>query len=314
MAKASSTRRQAPAPVPTPEERAEEDRRCEEARRTRRSAPPAPDPAFAAAAAEVLEFDDPNALLGEGRWLPTTPAEVAGALQWLAGSFESFIDVQRQNDPSLHSLREHVLALESVIVGRDVRYLARLDDDEGIAYELPGRVEFHRLYQRFEQQRKAGEDAGLHQRLTEAEARSARLESRLALLEARMSTSSDWLPGPDDDLAQQFLWLRNRCDGGPYIGMRGPGDPPPATGDVLEDLSSEALRPRTWAQMLDCLQALGQEVGVLVDNADSDPNDLSPRVDVPPATDEQREKLTKVLVAAYERSGVLSDIRARADA
>jgi hypothetical protein len=99
-------------------------------------------------------------------------------------------------------------------------------------------------------------------------------------------------------MAQGFLWLRNRCDGGPHIGELGTGDPEPATGDILSDLSSSALRPRTWAQMLDCLQVLAQDVGVLVENADRDPDDLSPPVDVVPADDEDKARLAKVLAAA----------------
>jgi hypothetical protein len=50
--------------------------------------------------------------------------------------------------------------------------------------------------------------------------------------------------------------------------------------------------------MLDCLQVLAQDVGVLVENADRDPDDLSPPVDVVPADDEDKARLAKVLAAA----------------
>jgi len=123
-----------------------------------------------------MHYDDLLQKLSDGRWIPCTPGEIAAALQNLAGSIDGIYDVGCNSDPSLHSLREHVLALESLIVGREVSFLADLDDDPG--YSMSGRAEFQRLYQRFEEQRRAGEDAGLHQRLREVEDRLGRLEAR----------------------------------------------------------------------------------------------------------------------------------------
>jgi len=177
MAKASPTRR-APARTATPEELAEESERAQYERA--QLAPSVPDQAIAAAMAEMTHYDDLGEKLRDGRWIPCTPAEVAAALPWLANDINAIFDVGCNSDPSLHSLREHVLALESLIVGRDVHFLAELDGDP--ADNLAGRAEFQRLYQRFDVQRRAGEDAGLHQRLAEAEARIARLENRMSKL------------------------------------------------------------------------------------------------------------------------------------
>lgn len=118
------------------------------------------------------------------------------------------------------------------------------------------------------------------------------LERRNADLEARLSTSTDWMPDPDD-LAEQFLWLRSRCDGGPDIGERDDVEPwGPVTGLSMEDMANRALRPKTWAQLTDCMQMIAQDVVVLVNRADGHHGDL------PPADNEDMERLAEVLAAA----------------
>jgi hypothetical protein len=176
MAKGSSARAgRQPARTATSEEVAKETGATMEP--VSAAVPPTPDPAFAASVKEVRDLDDLAPHLSDCSWAPSTPAEIAAALQTLAQTIDYIWDVECASDPSLHTLRKHVLALESLIVGRDVLHLASLDEDP--SYSLAGRAEFQRLYQRFEEQRKAGEDAGLHQRLREAEARIVQLERRL---------------------------------------------------------------------------------------------------------------------------------------
>jgi hypothetical protein len=267
-------------------------------------ATPGLDPAFAASVKNVRELDNLSGRLSDGRWAPSTPAEIAAALQTLAEGLDCVWDVERNSDPSMHTLREHVLALESLIAGREVAFLANLDEDDEDT-SLAERVEFQRLYRHFEEQCRAGKDAGLHQRISD-------VEGRLALLEARLDDDPNWFPDPDD-LAQGFLWLRGRCDGGPHIGHRSPGDPDPAVGLPLADLASTALRPKTWAQLLDCLQMLAQDVEVLVDDADREPDDLGSPLPLPPASDEDKERLATVLAAARprpaEKGGLLAQLR-----
>jgi hypothetical protein len=145
------------------------------------------------------------------------------------------------------------------------------------------------LDQEFEQRRQAGEDAGLHQRLSEAEARIARLE-------ALLSMSTDWRPDPDD-LAAGFLWQGYRVADGPYIGKRSEGKWP-VTGFPLLDLGRGVLRPKSWAQLLDCLHMVASEVAILVNDANNpDPEDRG-MFGMGPASDEDKERLTKVLEAS----------------
>jgi hypothetical protein len=261
MAKSSTARRES-AHTATPEELAEESQRAKCARA--QLAPSIPDPALVAAVDEVISnYDDLDTKLVDGRWLPSTPAEIATALQYLAGNIDAIFDVGRHNDPSLHSLREHVLALESLVVGREVSFLADLDDDP--AYSTAGRAEFQRLYQRFEEQRRHGEDVGLHQRLSEAEARLARLERRL-------DPVADYRPAGlhydgvivsrddedvDDPLA--LLWANHHEADGTRSAPKGG-----VMHEPLDDLMNDHLRPQTWAQMCDCLSDIAGAVHMVL--------------------------------------------------
>jgi hypothetical protein len=234
-----------------------------------RPAPPAPDPALAASVDQLMNYDDIDQLLLDGRWIPSTPVEVAAALRALAGSISCVWD--RGSTPTLPSLEEHVLALESLIVGRDVRHLADLDEDPALS--VAGRAEFQRLYQRFDEQRRAGEDAGLHQRLTEAEARIARLEARpevvadleerVVLLEERLDPGADYgtSSGPEDDdaPAMDMLWANyHEEDGTRRAPKRGVEHEP------IDDIENGHLRPQTWAQLCDCLSEIARWVHSLV--------------------------------------------------
>ena len=84
------------------------------------------------------------------------------------------------------------------------------------------------------------------------------LEDRVARLEAHLSTSPDWRPEPGDVAGEGLFDPFRRPDGSM-------GREHNATGDALTDLSSGALHPTSWAQMVTCLRLLAHSVDQCVD-------------------------------------------------
>jgi hypothetical protein len=87
------------------------------------------------------------------------------------------------------------------------------------------------------------------------------LERRLALLEARMTTSPEWSPEPGNKAEEGLIEPHRLAEG--EVDWA-PDDEP--TGDALHDLNSGALRPQTWPQLLSCLRSLANHVDFLVND------------------------------------------------